>query len=223
MLRDKLREDNGQLIFMFLVISFSAIFVMTSVFNTMSISAFGMIFTLGTLLYTFGKTGLDVIQEFWGRKARKRVIVLSIILRIVLFFITLFAIKYGTIVPNSEKFITGVTRLMFMGMIILFLSQYLIDPWIYSWTAKVFKGKHPFIRGIVSNTGSTIITSPLQAYLFYYGVKSIEELNKIAIGDMFGKFPLSFFVSACGAGVIYIIRNYVGLKSLKDTNGIDHN
>lgn len=208
----------------FFISFFAATFVTTSMYNTITIDAGPWLtFTLGSFIFMFAKSVLDIIQEFWGRKERKRLVLIAMVLKILFFGISCAALAVGDASPGAQEFLGSAVRVMFAGLLTLFIGQYFLDPYLYSVVAKVMKGRSPFLRGAFSNVIGSILMSPIQAFVAFYGFRPTEDVMRIAFGKIALKLPAIFIASAVAAIVIYFLTKKLGMKSMVETKGQDHN
>lgn len=214
---------KGQTLLFFLATFFVISNVMTSAYNTITVDGGPwLVFTYGSFVFMFGKSALDVIQEFWGRKVRKKVTIVALLMNIVFFGITIFGLSVGHYSPGTKEFLYQFPRVMIASEIVLLLGQYYADPFVYSLTAKLFKGRSPLLRGVVSNmVGSLLLSFPF-AYIAFYGDKPTAIVNKIAFGKIALKLPTIFIASIIAAIVIFIVRKTLKLDSMIETGGKDH-
>lgn len=219
-----MNQLKGQTLLFFLASFFVISNVMTSAYNTITIEAGPwLIFTYGSFVFMFGKSALDIVQEFWGRKIRKKITIVAILMNAVIFGITIFGLSVGDYSDGTREFLYQFPRVIVASMVVLLIGQYYADPFVYSLTAKVLKGRSPFIRGLISNmVGSLLLSFPF-AYIAFYGDKPTDIVNKIAFGKIALKLPTIFVASAVAAIAIFIIRKAMKMESMIETHGQDHN
>lgn len=217
------KEQANKILLSFFMAFFCVTYITTSMYNSITISGFGLIFQLGTFIFMFGKSGLDIIQEFWGRNERKNITLIAMVLRIFFFIITVMAFSIGKASDGAKEFMSEFLRLMIAGEVSLFVGQYFLDPWVYSQLARIMKGRYPSIRGLVSNMiGSVLMTAPY-AYIAWWGIKPENEVYKMAFGKIAGKLPTLAIASIVTAFIIFLMRKLLDMRSMVETGGVDHN
>ena len=198
----------------------------------------GLTFTLtaGVLLWPLEFIMTDIVNEYFGPRAIRRISYIAIALICYAFFMFYVAIQ----IPADTNFWTGSQKAdgvpdmqaafvsifgqgmwIIAGSVIAFLISQLVDVWIFHRIKKVTGEKHVWLRA----TGSTIVSQLVDSFIVLFIAFKIGKgwsyQRVIAIGLV--NYTYKFTMAIVLTPLIYLIEkgieNYLGhnvTKQLKD-------
>ena len=126
--------------------------------------------TCGMLAFPITFLLTDLINEYYGKKAARRVVWLSFAMGFLVFLFINAALNMNHLdaVYNVKKEsfdnVLGNTRIMYVASIAAFLVGSFSDIILFSWIKKLTKGRHVWLRA----TGSTIISQFIDSLIVTY-------------------------------------------------------
>ncbi len=187
---------------LFVWIAIAGILANVQVLKT--IKLFGMVSTLGNIIYGTSFLATDILNEKYGKEeARKGVFIglFTLIVTAVLMTISLWFI------PDESDFIQEslvnifsiIPRITIASIVAYVLSQF-HDTWAYDKLKQ--KSKHIYIRNNVSTAVSQAIDTIVFTTIAFYGV---YEWN-VFLSIMFTTYILKFVVAICDTPFIYLAK-----------------
>ena len=186
----------------------------------------GLAFTLtcGVLLWPLEFVITDIINEFYGPKAVRRISITAVILISYAFLIYFLAIKVPAAdlwiqssskqgvdnIQNSFNAIFGQNMRIIIGSLVAFLVSQVVDVTVFHQIKKKTGNKHLWLRA----TGSTLVSQLVDSYIvLFIAFSSIFTWQQIlAFGMM--NYMYKFTVAIILTPLIYFvekrIENYVG-------------
>lgn len=172
-----------------------------------TIQIFGMIATLGNIIYGASFLITDILSENYGPKASKKAVyiglVVGVISSIIMFLCTLF-------IPDVSDFGSGalltifsiMPRIMFASLVAYFISNH-HDVWAFEFWKKITKGKHLWVRNNFSTIISQLIDSVLFSVIAFWGVFDLNVLIQIFIST----YIMKAITALMDTPFIYIAKN----------------
>jgi queuosine precursor transporter len=141
-------------------------------------SGLGFTLTCGVLLWPLEFVITDIINEFYGPKAVRRISYTAVILISYAFLMYYLAIRVPPAdswiasspkqgVPNLQdafSAIFGQTSLIIVGSVVAFLVSQIVDVWIFHRIKKRTGNKHLWLRA----TGSTLVSQLVDSYIVLF-------------------------------------------------------
>jgi queuosine precursor transporter len=186
----------------------------------------GLAFTLtcGVLLWPLEFVITDIINEFYGPKAVRRISYTAVVLIAYAFLMYILAIRIPPAdawlassskqgVPNIQdafSAIFGQNNLIIIGSLVAFLVSQIVDVYVFHQIKKRTGKKHLWLRA----TGSTLVSQLVDSYivLFIAFSKTFSWQQILAFGMMnyIYKFVVAILLTPLIYGVEGRIERYVG-------------
>ncbi|MGI6450352.1 MAG: queuosine precursor transporter [Desulfitobacteriia bacterium] len=185
--------------------------ILANIQVTVTIGLFGMVATLGNIIYGSSFLATDILSEKYGIKEARRGVYVGFFANLTAMVIMQVIIRYN---PHSSDFMLEHVEQIFMffprvvaGSLAAFLFSQLHDTWAFDFWKRHFP-RYLWLR----NTASTIVSQALDTLIFvtiaFYGVFETE----IVIGIAFSTYLLKFIVAVCDTPFMYLaarIENFV--------------
>ncbi len=186
----------------------------------------GLAFTLtcGVLLWPFEFVITDIINEYYGPKAVKRISITAVILIAYAFIMYFIAIALPPAkvwldsshdqgvsnIQQSFQAIFGQNMRIIIGSIVAFLVSQVVDVFVFQKIKKVTGDKHLWLRATGSTLVSQLIDSYIVLFIAFSGLFSWQLI--LAVGIM--NYLYKFFIAILLTPLIYYIEKriekYVG-------------
>lgn len=191
----------------------------------------GLAFTLtcGVILWPFEFIITDIINEFYGPKAVKRISVTAVILITYAFVMYFIAIALPpakawlnssstqgvTDIQASFSAIFGQNMRIILGSLVAFLVSQFVDVKVFQQIKKRTGQKYLWLRATGSTVVSQLVDSYVVLFIAFYGVFHWQLILAVGMMNYFYKF----FVAIVLTPLIYLlekkIENYVGVDTAK--------
>jgi queuosine precursor transporter len=193
-------------------------------------SGLGFNLTCGVLLWPLEFIMTDLVNEYYGPKAVKRISYTAIIL-ICYAFIMYFAaigvppadfwvpINKNNGVPDMQAAFSGVfgqNMRIIIGSLVAFLVSQIVDVYVFHRIKKVTGEKKIWLRATGSTVVSQFIDSYIVLFIAFLGVFSWQQILAFGIMNYLYKFTMALLLTP----VIYLvenrIENYLGAQTAKE-------
>lgn len=177
---------------------YSSIFILAPILSNRIVEIFGFRVVLGAVAMTLALGLLDVINNDYGIKKAKTVILASLINRAVLYGLVglLLLLPVVRETPGYMDIVKQSFRILVAGEIAIFLSQYFIDVHIFDFFKRLFKEKWFVIRYNVSNIVSQTLSTSLFMTLAFYGATHLHvPLPSLIIGGVTLRLMMSIILT----------------------------
>jgi uncharacterized integral membrane protein (TIGR00697 family) len=155
--------------------------------------------------------GLNVLQEYFGKKAARKHALLAIFISSGFLIISIFHLLYK---PNIHDFSDDSYKLIFGYMPRLVISSFtsfflvqISDIFCFSWIRHKLNGKFFFLRLLICGAFAQILDTLLFTFLGLYGV--VENIFHI----VFISILFKFFVLFLSVPFISLCKKFIKLKS----------
>ena len=192
----------------------------------------GLAFTLtcGVILWPLEFIITDIINEFYGQKAVKRISVTAVILISYAFLMYFVAIALPPAkvwldssatqgvsdIQNSFRAIFGQNMRIIFGSLVAFLVSQVVDVKIFHQIKKRTGQKYLWLRATGSTLVSQLVDSYVVLFIAFYGIFHWQLILAVGLMNYFYKF----FVAIILTPVIYFIEGrivrYVGDEVAKE-------
>ena len=170
------------------------------------IEIFGLVATLGNILYGSIFLATDLLGEAFGKKEAQRGVWLGffalLFMTISMQFALLFKPHESDFIHQSLKNIFGLIPRVAFASLVAYLTSQLHDVWAFHFWRDKTKGRHLWFR----NNASTLISQAIDSVVFvmiaFYGV---FEKN-ILLSILFTTYMIKVLVALLDTPVIYIGR-----------------
>lgn len=159
------------------------------------IDIFGIKVAFGTLMIPLACSLLDVINNNFGARVAKDVVITSVVVRFTIYGL----VALGLLIPVvketpgfSEMILTGI-RLLIASELAIGLSQYFIDIPLFSYMKERYG--HFFVRYNVSNLVSTAIQGTIFVLIGFWGSRLHTHMWDMIWGGYILKIGLQFVLS----------------------------
>lgn len=181
---------------------FAGSLVIAAVLANKIISVGGIVVPAGVLAYCVTFVCTDVINEIWGRKRAKQVVLSGFGALIVSLVLIQLALNWpaAPFWTNQEAFALtlGTTPRIILGSLIAYLISQLHDVWSFDFWKKLTSGRHLWLR----NNGSTLVSQLLDSVVFisiaFYGQLPILPL-------IWGQWLIKLAIAALDTAVVYVL------------------
>lgn len=189
---------------LFVIIAVDIVVCNIQVLKTIEI--FGMVATLGNILYGSIFLATDLLGEAFGKKEAQRGVWLGffalLFMTISMQFALLFKPDQSDFIHQSLKNIFGlVPRVAFASLIAYLVSQF-HDVWAFHFWRDKTKGKHLWLRNNASTWISQAIDSAVFVLIAFYGVFETNVLVSILLTT----YLIKVIVALLDTPVIYLGR-----------------
>lgn len=183
-------------------------FVLLSNILAYKIASFNLSFmtvyaTAATIIFAVTFLFTDIVNERFGRKETQKMILIAFVSQIATAFFILISI-YLEPAPfwgDQEifsKILGFAPRIMIAGWIAFLISENL-DAYIFAWFKKITKGKHLWMRNILSSIPSMAVDTLIFVTIAFYGVQPLLPL-------IFGVMVLKWIVGVIDIPFMYLNR-----------------
>lgn len=194
--------------------------------------------TCGMLAFPITFLLTDLINEYYGKKAARRVVWLSFAMGFLVFLFINAALNMEHLdaVYNVKKEsfdnVHGNTRIMYIASLCAFLVGSFSDILLFSWIKKRTKGKHVWLRA----TGSTIISQFIDSLIVTYlafnlgrhlfpATDSVPMPMPEVLKTALTGYMLKYVIAIALTPVIYlgrhILHTYFGLNPIPPEQATD--
>ena len=188
----------------------------------------GILIPTGTILFSLSYLATDIICELDGKKAAVRIVLIGIVMRAFLAFVTLFSL-YGEDMAgisnavfwspendNAFDFVIASSQMIIFGGIIAFAISSYVDVSIYSF----FKRKHGsknllWLRNNLSTIVAQMVGTTIFVLIAFYGRLPLDAYFSIIAGQI--AFKALFAV--VDTPLLYMARNVGSGRRLFDLRG----
>ncbi|HMU46085.1 MAG TPA: queuosine precursor transporter [Chitinophagaceae bacterium] len=186
----------------------------------------GLSFTLtcGVLLWPLEFVITDIVNEYYGPKAVRRISITAVILISYAFLMYLAAIRIPPAdvwlnsssqqgvenIQTSFKAIFGQNMRIIVGSLVAFLVSQLVDVTVFHRIKKITGDKHLWLRATGSTLVSQLVDSYIVLFIAFSGIFTWQQILAIGIMNYIYKFTMAIALTP----VIYFaekrIEKYVG-------------
>lgn len=170
---------------------------------TVTISLFGMVATMGNVIYGSSFLATDILSERYGIKEARKGVLIGFFTTISVMIMMQLVIRY---IPHSSDFMMEHVSEIFAlfprivaGSLLAYLISQLHDTWAFDFWKRRFP-RHLWLRNNVSTLVSQAIDTLLFVFVAFYGVFE----NEIILGIAFSTYVLKLVVAVCDTPFIYI-------------------
>jgi len=174
------------------------------------------VLSAGTLLYPLTFLVTDIVNEIWGIKISKKLVVMGIYAQLIMIGVYYFGIfipeaPWGEMQGPFEMVLGGVPRIL-IASFTTYLITHAYDVWIYDKLKKAHEGKMLWFRNNVSTVTAQIFDAILFSFLAFAGTMATGEL----IVMMATTALLKSLVGIADTPLIYL-----GVRIVKNIKGIN--
>ena len=172
-----------------------------------TIKMFGMVATLGNILYASIFFATDVIGEVYGKKEARRGVWLGFFGLISATIAMQFAIRFSPdssdmMHPHLKAIFSLMPRIAFASFTAYLISQH-HDIWAFHFWKRITAGKHLWLRNNLSTMVSQLIDTTVFIFLAFYGTYPRNIFWQIFITTYFFKW----FIAIVDTPFIYAARS----------------
>jgi len=189
----------------YLIGMYAACIVITAViankmvmFGSYTVSASIIVFSV-----TFFLT--DILSEFWGKKEATKAVWAGFLADIMLLFMLYVATNWtpASFWTGQEAFVQtlGTTGRVIAASLIAYIIAQNHDVWAYHFWKKTTKGKHLWLRNLLSTGGSQVIDSILFVSIAFYGIFPVMPV-------ILSTIVVKFVIAILDTPFIYAVRFY---------------
>lgn len=143
--------------------------ILANILTTKNIDAFGITYTLGTVMFSSIFLATDILTERFGAKAAKKGVITGMVATLCLILFTQIGILYA---PSAIDYIDASLREVFslsfrvsISSVVMYFVANMVDVYLYEHLREKMNGKHMWFR----NNVSTILCNTLENFLFMFG------------------------------------------------------
>ena len=186
----------------------------------------GLTFTMtcGVILWPLEFVMTDIINEYYGPKAVRRISITAVALisyAFVMYYMTIalppadFWMKSGTKqgVPDMQQAISGVLgqnmRIIF-GSIVAFLVSQFVDVWVFHKIKKRTGEKYVWLRATGSTVVSQLVDSYVVLFIAFSGIFPWQQILAIGVMNYTYKFLVAILLTPALYPIEARIEKYLG-------------
>jgi queuosine precursor transporter len=189
----------------------------------------GLAFTLtcGVLLWPFEFVITDIVNEFYGPKAVRRISITAVILISYAFLMYFLAIaippadvwinsssKQGVEnIQNSFSAIFGQNMRIIVGSLVAFLVSQVVDVTVFHQIKKKTGNRYLWLRATGSTLVSQLVDSYIVLFIAFSGIFNWQQILAIGMMNYFYKFIVAILLTPLIYFIEKRIENYVGHES----------
>lgn len=181
--------------------------IFSNLFITKQIVLFGFFTTCSDVFAVGGLLGMNIVQEYYGKKAALKTIYINLML---LCLYLVMAQLHLLLVPSPydsahsayATILTSLPRITITSLMVYAIVQW-FDTQLYSILARLFNNTHLVVRNTISLVCSQIIDTILFSYIALYG--SVHAMSDIIIISSCIKLITIFCMTPC----LTFIRSYI--------------
>jgi len=166
-MRDLLKPSEGK--FALLASLYAALFVLAPVISNRVVDVFGVKVLLGSVLLIVALGLLDVVNNDFGIRRARLVVVCALVTRIIVWVLVsaLMALPVLSEPPGFGKVVNSSLALFLAGEISIFVSQYFVDVRIFDWVRRRYPAF--WVRYSLSNLVSYVVGLVIFLVLAFWG------------------------------------------------------
>ncbi|MFC1734350.1 queuosine precursor transporter [candidate division KSB1 bacterium] len=162
-----------------------------------TIEIFGLVTSLGNVLYSSTFLVTDILNEMYSKKDAKKAVWIgffALIATTLIMQITLYFTPHTSdfVSPHIEAIFSFFPRIALASIIAYLISQN-HDVWVFAKLKKGFKGKHLWLRNNLSTISSQLIDNIIFTLIAFVGVFSWEIILQIFVTTMVMKLMIAGF------------------------------
>lgn len=183
--------------------------------------------TVGMLTFPITFLLTDLLNEYYGKRAARRVTYLAFSMGLLAFALIYIARRFpilagipGTANQESFENIFGAAALMYLASMVAFLFGSLLDIFIFGVLNRLTKGRLVWLRATGSTVISQVFDSFIVTFVFFVVLQSLTGGKPAAMGFVISTamtgYVLKFVISVALTPFIYLgrwmIREWLGLS-----------
>ena len=192
-------------------------------------SGLSFVLTCGVLLWPLEFVITDIVNEYYGRKAVRRISITAVILISYAFLMYFLAIG----VPPADFWITsnvdngiddmqksftvifGQNMRIILGSLVAFLVSQIVDVTVFHRIKKATGEKHLWLRATGSTLVSQLVDSYIVLFIAFAGIFSWQQILAIGIMNYMYKFTMAIILTPVIYAAERRIEKYVGHETAK--------
>jgi uncharacterized integral membrane protein (TIGR00697 family) len=176
------------------------------------VRAFGMVMTLGNIMFATTFVATDILSENYGKKNADRAVMIGIAASLTFLFTSQLWLHFTPSSsdwarPAFDAIFSKTPRLILASLVVYAITQ-LGDVWMYhrwwDWTTNRFGDSRKFLwlRNNASTLAAQLVNSVLYTFLAFYGRYDMSTLWSIAISS----YIIFIATSLLDTPIVYIAR-----------------
>jgi uncharacterized integral membrane protein (TIGR00697 family) len=192
-------------------------------------SGLSFVLTCGVLLWPLEFVITDIVNEFYGPKAVRRLSITAVILITYAFLMYFLAIRIPPAdvwisssskqgvdnIQTSFNAIFGQNMRIIIGSIVAFLVSQIVDVTIFHKIKKITGDKHLWLRATGSTLVSQIVDSYIVLFIAFAGIFSWQQILAVGLMNYIYKFTMAIVLTPAIYAVEKRIEKYVGHDTAK--------
>jgi len=170
------------------------------------IQIFGLIATLGNVVYASIFFNTDILNEIYGKREARQAVWMGFFALITATVAMQFAIRFKPDVsdimqPHLEAIFNFMPRIVFASLVAYLVSQH-HDVWAFHFWKRKTKGKYLWLRNNASTMISQLIDTTLFTFLAFWGVFSWNVFWQIFLTT----YIFKWIIAALDTPFLYLAR-----------------
>lgn len=170
------------------------------------IQIFGLIATLGNIVYASIFFNTDILNEIYGKREARQAVWMGFFALITATVAMQFAIRFKPDVsdimqPHLEAIFNFMPRIVFASLVAYLVSQH-HDVWAFHFWKRKTKGKYLWLRNNASTMVSQLIDTTLFTFLAFWGVFSWNVFWQIFLTT----YIFKWIIAALDTPFLYLAR-----------------
>ena len=159
--------------------------ILANILTTKNIDAFGMTYTLGTIMFASTFLSTDILTERYGAAAAKKGVIVGMVGTLSLIVFTQIGLLYApSFIDYIDPALHEVFSLSFrvsLSSVVMYFIANMVDVYLYEYLKEKMKGEKMWFR----NNVSTIICNTIENFFFMFGaflgVFEVKDIIMMAV------------------------------------------
>lgn len=143
--------------------------ILANILTTKNVDAFGMTYTLGTIMFASNFLATDILTERYGAEEAKKGVIVGMVATLSMILFTQLGLLYH---PSTIDYIDPALHEVFalsfrvsVSSVVMYFIANMVDVYLYNYLKNKMNGKKMWVR----NNVSTILCNTLENFLFMFG------------------------------------------------------
>ena len=203
---NKSLDDKTLFTYIILLSIFVSSYVLAPLLAVKIVSVGPLNLPAGDFIYALTFLSTDIINELYGKKYARKVVICGLISLVVFAFTQLSVILPSPDFWEDEKaynmfFDTGFR--IFLATLCAYIISQFADIYIFSWIRRKTNEKHLWVRNNISTLIARLLDAVVFMFIAFYGIYEIQEIGSLIIGA----YTAGVVISLLDTPIIYVIIN----------------
>ena len=184
--------------------------ILANIITAKNVDAFGMTYTLGTVMFASTFLATDILTELYGKECAKKSVVIGMVGTLCLMLFTQISLRY---VPSAIDYAHSSMETLFslnfrisLSSVVMYYVANMLDVYLYDYLRVKFNGKYMWLR----NNVATILCNTLENFFFMFGafigIFDIKSIFIMAVSTS----VVEIIVGLCDTPFLYLAKYVSG-------------